>query len=46
MKRPLLSLASIVLVGRPCHPLGMVLAGLLVGTMGLFGNLLAAGLGI
>jgi hypothetical protein len=46
MKRPLLSIASIVLAGRPCHPLGMVLAGLLVVTMGLLGNLLGAGRGI
>jgi hypothetical protein len=46
MKRPLLSIASIVLAGRPCHPLGMVLAGLLVVTMGLLGNLLAGSRGI
>jgi hypothetical protein len=45
MKRPRLSLASILLAGRPCHPLGMVLAGLLVVAMGSLGNLLAAGLG-
>lgn len=46
MKRTPLSLASIVLSGRHCHPLGMVLAGLLVVAMGSLRNLLAAGLGI
>ncbi|HEY1332740.1 MAG TPA: hypothetical protein VGF31_00710 [Myxococcaceae bacterium] len=46
MKRPAFSLASIVLAGRHCHPLGMVLGGLLVVALGSLRNLLAAGLGI
>ena len=29
MKRPLLQLASVILAGRHCHPLGLLLAGLL-----------------
>ncbi len=45
MKRPVLSLASVVLARRHCHPLGMVLAGFLVVGLGSLGNLLAAGLG-
>ncbi len=40
MKRPLLQLASVILAGRHCHPLGLLLAGLLfvsVGSGGLAG---------
>lgn len=29
MKRPLLQLTSVILAGRHCHPLGLLLAGLL-----------------
>ncbi|HZJ53001.1 MAG TPA: hypothetical protein VFD38_02590 [Myxococcaceae bacterium] len=34
MKRPLLQLASVILAGRHCHPLGLLLAGLLFVTLG------------
>jgi hypothetical protein len=40
MKRSLLQLASVILAGRHCHPLGLLLAGLLfvsVGSGGLAG---------
>jgi hypothetical protein len=43
MKRPRLSFASIVPAGRHCHPLGLLLAGLLVVTISTLGNLLGAG---
>ena len=34
MKRPLLHLASVILAGRHCHPLGLLLAGLLLVSFG------------
>lgn len=43
MKRPPLPLAPIVLAGRHCHPLGLLLAGLLLVTLGPLGALLATG---
>ena len=43
MKRPRLPLASILPAGRHCHPLGLLLAGLLVVTIEHSGNLLGAG---
>lgn len=43
MKRPSLPVVSILLSGRHCHPLGLLLAGLLVVTLGPLGALLAVG---
>ena len=43
MKRPPLPVVSILLAGRHCHPLGLLLAGLLVVTLGPLGALLVAG---
>jgi len=34
MKRPFLQLASVILAGRHCHPLGLLLAGLLLVSFG------------
>jgi|GEM_PF-2338013 hypothetical protein len=34
MKRPLLQIASVILAGRHCHPLGLLLAGLLFVSVG------------
>jgi hypothetical protein len=42
MKRPRLTLSLFVPAGRHCHPLGLLLAGLLVVTIGHLGSLLAA----
>ena len=53
MKRPFPQLTSLILAGRHCHPLGLLLAGLLLvslgtgGLAGLGGNLLGtAGRGL
>jgi len=43
MKRPRLSLASIVPAGRHCHSLGLLLAGLLAVTITTLGHLLGPG---
>ncbi len=43
MKRPPPPLVAILLAGRHCHPLGLLLAGLLLVTFGPLGALLAAG---
>ncbi|HET9155332.1 MAG TPA: hypothetical protein VFN91_01615 [Myxococcaceae bacterium] len=42
MKRPHLTLASFLPAGRHCHPLGLLLAGLLVVAVNQLGHLLAA----
>ena len=41
MKRPRLTFALIVPEGRHCHPLGLLLAGLLALTLNQLGTLLA-----
>ena len=43
MKRPPLPLLPLVLAGRHCHPLGLLLAALLLVTLGPLGALLSAG---
>lgn len=43
MKRPSLPIVSILLAGRHCHPLGLLLAGLLLVTLGPLGALLTVG---
>ena len=43
MKRPPLPLVHILFAGRHCHPLGLLLAGLLLVTLGPLGALLGVG---
>lgn len=43
MKRPSPPLISFLLAGRHCHPLGLLLAGLLLVTLGPLGALLTGG---
>jgi hypothetical protein len=45
MKRPHFTLTSFLPAGRHCHPLGLLLAGLLVVAINQLGNLLTTRVG-